>query len=145
MLPLALVVTPNLPEAEVLSGITIQTEADARRAAAIISEFGPKFVVVKGGHRFDDPIDIVFHNRHYVDLRANRIETENTHGTGCTFSAAIAAYLARGFDPLAAIEKAKQFVTEALRASYRIGSGHSPVNHFHSVRSMVPATVALEE
>jgi hydroxymethylpyrimidine/phosphomethylpyrimidine kinase len=149
LLPLALIVTPNLPEAEVLSGLTIHTVEDARRAAAAIAGLGPRYVVVKGGHRRDAPIDIVFDGRDYVDLPADRIETTNTHGTGCTFSAAIAAHLARGAAPLEAIAAAKAFVSEALRTSYRIGNGHSPVNHFHAVRvagpSLVGQAVAEEE
>jgi hydroxymethylpyrimidine/phosphomethylpyrimidine kinase len=134
LLPIALVVTPNLPEAEVLSGVTIQTELDARRAAAAIAAFGPRFVVIKGGHRFDAPIDLVYDGRNYVELPAERIDTPNTHGTGCTFSAAIAAELALGSTPLDAIASAKSYVLEALRTSYAIGSGHSPVNHFHSAQ-----------
>ncbi|MEA2596253.1 MAG: hydroxymethylpyrimidine/phosphomethylpyrimidine kinase [Thermomicrobiales bacterium] len=147
LLPLALVVTPNLPEAEVLSGLTIHTEEDARQAAAAIAALGPRFVVIKGGHRLDAPIDIVYDGRDYVDLPADRVETTNTHGTGCTFSAAIAAHLARGLGPMDAIAAAKKFVTAALRSSYRIGSGHSPVNHFHSVRLVEDSFVAqsLEE
>jgi hydroxymethylpyrimidine/phosphomethylpyrimidine kinase len=144
LLPLALVVTPNLPEAEVLSGRTIQTEEDARQAAAAIAALGPRYVVVKGGHRRDAPIDIVYDGRDYVDLPADRIETPNTHGTGCTFSAAIAAHLARGATPMQAITAAKEFVTAALRASYRVGNGHSPVNHFHAVRA-AEAPFAIQE
>jgi hydroxymethylpyrimidine/phosphomethylpyrimidine kinase len=145
LLPLALIVTPNLPEAEVLAGLTIQTEDEARRAAAAIAALGPRFVVVKGGHRRDAPIDIVFDGIGYVELPAARVETTNTHGTGCTFSAAIAAYLARGRSPLDAITAAKDYVTTALKASYRIGGGHSPVNHFHAVRVAAEALVAQEE
>jgi hydroxymethylpyrimidine/phosphomethylpyrimidine kinase len=144
LLPLALVVTPNLPEAEVLAGQTIHTEEDVRRAAAAIAALGPRLVVVKGGHRRDAPIDIVFDGRDYVDLPGERFVTENTHGTGCTFAAAIAAYLARGAAPLDAISAAKDFVTAALRASYRVGDGHSPVNHFHAVRFHETPIVAQE-
>ncbi|HEY7036329.1 MAG TPA: bifunctional hydroxymethylpyrimidine kinase/phosphomethylpyrimidine kinase [Thermomicrobiales bacterium] len=145
LLPLALVVTPNLPEAEVLSGLTIQTEDDARRAAGAIAGLGPRYVVVKGGHRRDAPIDVVYDGRDYVDLPADRIETPNTHGTGCTFSAAIAAHLALGAAPLEAIAAAKEYVTAALRASYRVGNGHSPVNHFHAVRAVEAPLVTKEE
>lgn len=134
LLPIALVVTPNLPEAEVISGRTIRTEEDAREAAKVIANLGPRYVVVKGGHRFDAPIDIVFDGSDFVELPAERIETTNTHGTGCTFSAAIAAELALGSTPMDAIAAAKRYVTEALRTSYAIGTGHSPVNHFHAVQ-----------
>jgi hydroxymethylpyrimidine/phosphomethylpyrimidine kinase len=145
LLPLAMVVTPNLPEAEVLSGITIQTEADAHRAAEAIFALGPRFVVIKGGHRFDAPIDVVYDGQRFLELAADRIDTPNTHGTGCTFSAAIAAYLARGAEPVEAISAAKTFVTDALRASYRIGNGHSPVNHFHSIHHREPAIIGAKE
>jgi len=138
LLPIALIVTPNLPEAEVISGITIRTEADARRAAEVIASLGPSYVVIKGGHRFDAPIDLVYDGQHFYELPAERIETPNTHGTGCTFSAAITAELALGSSPLDAIASAKSYVTAALRASYLVGSGHSPVNHFHSIS--IPAT-----
>ena len=131
LLPLALVVTPNLPEAEVLSGRTIHTEEDARQAAAAIAGLGPRFVVVKGGHRLDAPIDVVFDGRDYVELSGERIETTNTHGTGCTFSAAIAAYLAQGYAVDGAVALAKRFITDAIEAAYSVGAGHSPIHHFH--------------
>jgi hydroxymethylpyrimidine/phosphomethylpyrimidine kinase len=134
LLPIAHVVTPNIPEAEVLTGRTIATEDDARAAAAAIHELGPRYVVVKGGHRQGDPIDLVFDGDAYHELHAERIDTPNTHGTGCTFSAAIAAHLARGAETLAAITSGKEFVTDALRASYAIGAGHSPVNHFFAAQ-----------
>lgn len=146
LLPIALIVTPNLPEAEILSGITINTEADVRRAAKAIADLGPRYVVIKGGHRFDAPIDIVYDGRDYVELPATKIDTPNTHGTGCTFSAAITAELALGRSPLDAIISAKSFVLEALRASYSIGTGHSPVNHFHAVQfPSNDATPTLQE
>jgi hydroxymethylpyrimidine/phosphomethylpyrimidine kinase len=145
LLPLAMVVTPNLPEAEVLANQTIQTEIHAKEAAMRISALGPKFVVIKGGHRFDAPIDIVYDGRSFYEFPAERIDTPNTHGTGCTFSAAIAARLAKGVAPLDAIGDAKSFVTNALRTSYRIGNGHSPVNHFHAVRSAEPSVIGIEE
>jgi hydroxymethylpyrimidine/phosphomethylpyrimidine kinase len=145
LLPLAMVVTPNLPEAEVLSGQTIQTEIHAKEAAMKISALGPKFVVIKGGHRFDAPIDIVYDGRSFYEFPAERIDTQNTHGTGCTFSAPIAARLAKGRAPLDAIGDAKAYVTNALRTSYRIGNGHSPVNHFYGVRADDPSFVGIEE
>ncbi len=130
LLPLALVVTPNIPEAEVLAGRSITSDAEAREAARIIAASGPRFVVIKGGHREGPPTDLVFDGRDFVELDGVRIDTRNTHGTGCTFSAAIAAGLAQGREPMESIADAKQYVTEALRGSYSIGDGHSPVNHF---------------
>jgi hydroxymethylpyrimidine/phosphomethylpyrimidine kinase len=135
LLPLALIVTPNIPEAEVLAGIAIRDEADRQEAARVISAIGPRYVVIKGGHRDGDPSDLVFDGETFTLIEGTRVDTRNTHGTGCTFSAAIAALLAKGWPPLAAIGGAKTFLTAALRASYQIGDdeGHSPVNHFFGV------------
>jgi hydroxymethylpyrimidine/phosphomethylpyrimidine kinase len=128
-----MVVTPNVPEAEVLSGVTIDSPERSRDAAMAIARLGPRYVIVKGGHLTGDATDLVFDGREFTELRAERIETPNTHGTGCSFSAAIAALLARGVPPLEAIGVAKAWLTEAIRQSYAIGEGHSPVNHFHAV------------
>ena len=133
LLPLASVVTPNIPEAEILAGIEIDTDQAARDAARAIFGLGPRFVVVKGGHRSGDATDLVFDGVAFTELSAERIDTQNTHGTGCSYSAAIAALLARGLAPLEAIAEAKSWLTEAIRASYAIGDGHSPVNHFHAI------------
>jgi hydroxymethylpyrimidine/phosphomethylpyrimidine kinase len=133
LLPLALVVTPNIPEAEVLAEREIRGDADARDAARAIHELGPRFVVVKGGHRAGDPVDLVFDGGGFVELPDERVETANTHGTGCAFSAAIASFLAHGAEPLAAIAGAKRYIGGALRAGYPVGGGHSPVNHFFDV------------
>lgn len=133
LLPLASVVTPNIPEAEILAGIEIDTDEAARDAARAIFGLGPRFVVVKGGHRSGDATDLVFDGVAFTELSAERIDTQNTHGTGCSYSAAIAALLARGLSPLEAIAEAKSWLTEAIRASYAIGDGHSPVNHFHAI------------
>ncbi len=145
LLPLALIVTPNLLETEVLAGGQIVTDEDAREAAAAIRALGPRIVVVKGGHRAGNPVDLVYDGETFVELTGERVDTANTHGTGCTFSAAIAAHLARGKAPIEAIRLAKEYVTAALRASYRIGDGHSPVNHFHNVRIVEPSTTTLED
>ncbi|MDQ3695295.1 MAG: bifunctional hydroxymethylpyrimidine kinase/phosphomethylpyrimidine kinase [Chloroflexota bacterium] len=133
LLPLALVVTPNIPEAVVLSGRPAGTVAEIHEAARAIADLGPAYVVMKGGHREGAPVDIVFDGTCFTELSADRIATTNDHGTGDTLSAAIAAYLAHGRDPLAAIAGAKEYLTEALRHSYAVGEGHSPVNHFHGV------------
>ena len=134
LLPLALVVTPNIPEAEVLSGRPIVTDEDARAAARAIAALGPRYVIVKGGHRAGDPVDLVYDGNAFTEVPGERIETRNNHGTGDTYSAAIAAYLAHGLAVPVAIVAAKRYLTEALRASYAVGDGHSPVNHFHAVR-----------
>ena len=130
LLPLAEVVTPNLFEAEVLTGRRIETLHDMREAAQAIFELGPRHVVVKGGHRAADPVDVYFDGKGFAELRAPRISTRHTHGTGCTFSAAIAAFMARGLPVDAAVTGAKNYITEAIRHAPGLGSGHGPVGHF---------------
>lgn len=137
LLPLAMVVTPNIPEAVVLSGRPAGTLPEIHDAARAIADLGPSFVVIKGGHREGAPIDVVFDGAGFTELVSERIDTANTHGTGCTLSAAIAGYLAHGLAPMDAITRAKMYLTEALRQSYPVGNGHSPVNHFHNV--IIPA------
>jgi hydroxymethylpyrimidine/phosphomethylpyrimidine kinase len=133
LIPLSLIVTPNYHEAEALTGIEIQNDEDAREAARVLSAIGAGIVVIKGGHRPGSPIDLVFDGIAFSELESDRIDTENTHGTGCTFSAAIAANIALGVTPLEAIARAKVYLTDALRSSYRVGGGHSPVNHLHTL------------
>jgi hydroxymethylpyrimidine/phosphomethylpyrimidine kinase len=130
LLPLAEVITPNLFEAEVLTGQRIETLDDMRAAAQAIHALGPRHVVVKGGHRSADPVDVYFDGERFVELRAERISTPHTHGTGCTFSAAIAAFMARGLPVDAAVSGAKNYITEAIRHAPGLGSGHGPVGHF---------------
>jgi len=130
LLPLAEVVTPNLFEAEVLTGRRIETLHDMREAAQAIFELGPRHVVVKGGHRAADPVDVYFDGKGFAELRAPRISTRHTHGTGCTFSAAIAAFMARGLPVDAAVTGAKNYITEAIRHAPGLGRGHGPVEHF---------------
>jgi len=132
LLPLCAVVTPNLPEAEVLAGHSIGSDEDARRAAEEIVGLGAGAVVVKGGHRGTaEAVDILYDGNAFLEYSAPRIDTTSTHGTGCTFASAIAAYLARG-EPLAeAVGQAKEYLTEALRRAYPIGGGHGPVHHFY--------------
>jgi hydroxymethylpyrimidine/phosphomethylpyrimidine kinase len=130
LLPLAEVVTPNLFEAEVLLGQRIETLDDMRAAAQAIYALGPRHVVVKGGHRSGDPVDVYFDGKRFVELRAERISTEHTHGTGCTFSAAITAFIARGLPVDEAVTNAKHYITEAIRHAPGLGHGHGPVGHF---------------
>jgi hydroxymethylpyrimidine/phosphomethylpyrimidine kinase len=129
LLPLALVITPNLPEAEVLVGRPLATEDDIRQAARDLLDLGPRAVVIKGGHRSGDATDLLFDGQQFHAFTSERIDTPNTHGTGCTFSAAIAAELARGADLLQAVEVAKRYLTEAIRRSAPLGHGHGPVAH----------------
>ena len=114
LLPLASIATPNIPEAEVLAGMTISTDDDMRAAARRIQTLGPGIVVVKGGHRDGPPIDLVYDGSTFLPLEGTRIETRNTHGTGCTFSAAIAALLTHGLSPVEAIRYAKRYVELAI-------------------------------
>lgn len=131
LLPLALVVTPNIPEAEILAGRKIETELDMAEAARVIGSMGARYVVVKGGHLDGDPVDIIYDGESIERLATPRVPTRHTHGTGCTFSAAIAARLAAGEPVAAAIANAKHYVYEALCHAYQVGAGQSPVHHFY--------------
>ena len=131
LLPCALVVTPNWPEAERLVGHRIETKEEAEEACLKIAGMGPKVVVLKGGHREGKAVDMVYDGKRFTKLVAERVQTTSTHGTGCTFSAAIAAGLAKGLVPLAAIKAAKRYLTLAIQKAYPIGHGHGPVNHFY--------------
>jgi len=131
LIPLAEVVTPNLPEAEVLAGFSIRSMADRLRAAQSILALGPQAVVIKGGHGSEDPVvDLLVHAGGVKELRAPRITTNSTHGTGCTFSAAIAAGVAAGLELSRAVAEARSYLTEALRGAPGLGHGHGPLNHF---------------
>ncbi len=137
LLPLAFVVTPNHHEAQVLTGLTIETREDAREAARAIHAMGPKFVVVKGGHlpeaeALGVAVDVVYDGERFFELWVPRVDTPHTHGTGCTFASAIAAELAKGKPPLNAIRTAKAYLFLALRSGTHmgIGHGHGPLNHF---------------
>jgi hydroxymethylpyrimidine/phosphomethylpyrimidine kinase len=128
LLPLAAVVTPNLPEAEVILGRRIKTIAERREAARDLVALGPRAAVVKGGHAGDEVTDVYWDGSEMVELPGTRVQTANTHGSGCVFSAAITAGLARGLDSLAAVRQAKDFISEAIEHSLEIGKGHGPVN-----------------
>jgi hydroxymethylpyrimidine/phosphomethylpyrimidine kinase len=131
LIPLAAVVTPNLAEAEELSGMKLRAAVEIREAARRIFEMGAKAVVIKGGHLKGPAVDLYYDGKKFSALNARRIRTKNTHGTGCTFSAAIAAFLAKGEPLETAVARAKRFITQAIESSYSIGAGHSPVHHFH--------------
>jgi hydroxymethylpyrimidine/phosphomethylpyrimidine kinase len=130
LLPLASIVTPNLAEAEVLANRQIATPAHAQEAAKAIAAMGPRTVIIKGGHLPGSPTDLVYHDGQFIPYEGTRVDTKNTHGTGCTFSAAITAFLAHGFETLEAIRLAKSYIQNALEQSVSIGEGHSPVAHF---------------
>ncbi len=130
LLPLAVVATPNIPETEALTGIRILSVSDARWAAEKIIALGAKNVVVKGGHLDGDATDIFYDGMEFREFSTPRIETANTHGTGCTFAAAIAAGLAKEMSPIEAVAAAKEYVTQGIKFSFAIGRGHGPLNHF---------------
>jgi len=129
LIPLAFVLTPNISEAEVLSGIRIAAISDMREAARIIRDLGAGHVVVKGGHLDGDAVDLLYDGREFREFVSPRIATADTHGTGCTYSAAIATGLAFGRDVAGAVAEAKRYITEAVRHAWRLGGGHGPTNH----------------
>ena len=129
LLPLALVVTPNTEEAAVLAGFPVHDAAAMERAARAIHGLGPAYVLVKGGHLPGDPVDLLFDGASFKRYTAARIDTRHTHGTGCTYSAAIAANLALGRTVEEAVEISKRFVTEAIRSAPGLGGGRGPINH----------------
>ena len=137
LLPLATVVTPNLHEAHVLCGFEITNLEQMRRAAHTIRAMGPQNVVVKGGHlpQTSDAIDLLYDGATFQEFRAPRLESDNTHGTGCTFASAIAAELAKGHSVVEAVGIAKDYLTQILRAStnLQIGHGHGPMNHLSAI------------
>lgn len=131
LIPLALVVTPNLGEASVLAGFPVHDKPSMQESACAIHALGARWVVVKGGHLRKCADDLLYDGREFSWLPAAHIDTPHTHGTGCTFSAAIAAYLAKGEGVPEAVRLAKQYLTQALRTAKPIGAGQSPVHHFH--------------
>lgn len=131
LVPLALVITPNVPEAEVLVGHQVASDADMRRACQEIGALGAKNVVLKGGHRAGPAVDLLYNGKEFREFRGPRIDTTNTHGTGCTFASAIAAWLAKGATVEEAVARAKEYLTQALRHSFPIGHGRGPVHHFY--------------
>ena len=133
IIPLAEVITPNIPEAEALTGMAIKTKDDMREAAKVMHNLGAKNVLLKGGHREEDAVDILFDGSEFTEYFAERIRSKNTHGTGCTYSAAIAANLAMGHQLKKAISISKKFITEAIRFSFDLGKGIGPLNHFVKV------------
>ncbi len=130
LFPLALVITPNLHEAEALTGIRVENADQMRKAAGKLKEFGPQYVVIKGGHLAGTPMDLLFDGTAFREYANVRCHTPHTHGTGCTFASAIAAFLARGFSVEEAVGKAKEYVTGAIRHGLPLGRGHGPVHHF---------------
>jgi hydroxymethylpyrimidine/phosphomethylpyrimidine kinase len=130
LLPLSLVVTPNLPEAETLAGMPVSNRAEMEEAAKRIHALGPRYVLVKGGHLKGDAVDLLYNGREFTAFQAPRIESDNTHGTGCTLSAAITAGLAQGRPLGEAVRDAKAYVTRAIREGFALGRGVGQLRHF---------------
>jgi len=133
LIPFADILTPNIPEAEAITGLNITTADDMEKAAEIIYSMGAKSVIVKGGHLNGDAEDILFDGKRFHSFTTKRINTKNTHGTGCTYSSAIASNLALGMELFEAVRKAKEYVTMAIEHSLNIGKGHGPINHFYEM------------
>lgn len=137
LFPMTDLLTPNIPEAEIISGVKIRSIDDFDTAAAEIMKMGVKNLLLKGGHFRGDCIDVLYmsepdcHGNDNISFCAPHIDSPNTHGTGCTLSSAITANLAKGADMSSAVESAKKYVTEAIERSFTVGKGHSPVNHFY--------------
>jgi len=132
ILPLATLLTPNLREAEILTGRSVTNPAQMRDAARTLIESGVRAVLVKGGHLADDALDILYDSQSFREFSAPQIATRNTHGTGCTLSAAITACLARGFSLEESVAAGKRYITRAIATAPGIGHGSGPVNHFAS-------------
>jgi len=131
----ATVLTPNIPEAEVISCLKISSVEDMKTAAEKIRTLGPKNVLLKGGHldKSTNAVDILYDGNDFFEFKALRVDTQNTHGTGCTYSAAICAGLAKGFSVIEAVKEAKDYVTFAIQNSFDIGKGNGPLNHFWNI------------
>ncbi|MBR1443723.1 MAG: bifunctional hydroxymethylpyrimidine kinase/phosphomethylpyrimidine kinase [Firmicutes bacterium] len=129
LIPLTLLLTPNIPEAEILSGFSIKTKDDMKKAAEKIISLGCENVLIKGGHMNGDSTDILFDGNKFYEFEGKRIHTKNTHGTGCTLSSAIASSLACGENTEISVKKAKSFLTSAIENSLELGKGNGPLNH----------------
>ena len=133
IVPFADLITPNIPEAEKMTQKVIKTHDDMRQAARLIHAMGCKAVVVKGGHSEGDAVDILFDGEAFYDFPAPRVVTKHTHGTGCTFSSAIASNLALGLPINKAVEKAKAYINDAISHSPKLGKGNGPTHHFYQM------------
>lgn len=130
LISIADVVTPNIPEAEALTDLKIISQKEMELAALNISKLGIKNVLIKGGHRCNDANDVLLTEDDFITINGHRIVTNNTHGTGCTLSSAIASYLAKGFSVKDAVILSKKYITTAIANSFPIGEGVGPVGHF---------------
>jgi len=134
LLPMAYLVTPNLPEASVLCGFPVKDLESMKESAKVIKGMGPRHVLIKGGHLEKQAVDLLFDGKGFERYEAPRLSTKNTHGTGCTYSAALVTLLAQGISVQEAVSQAKKFITRAISQGLAIGSGHGPTNHYAHVR-----------
>ena len=137
LLPLATVVTPNLLEAQLLTGTTITDEKDMLEAARQLASRGPRWVLVKGGHLPGNPVDLLFGDGRVIRFPGQRINSRHTHGTGCTLASAIASHLAMGADVPSAVESAREYITGAIDGGFPLGAGIGPVDHAWRIRQPV--------
>lgn len=147
LFPLAHVITPNIPEAEYITGMKISNQSDVDKACKLIKDMGAETVIIKGGHfNGEESTDTFYDGSNHYEISSTRIETKNTHGTGCTYSAAIASYKAQEMDTLEAVKYAKQYITSAILygAELEIGKGSGPVNHFfESIKNNDDGTISF--
>lgn len=136
LLPIADLITPNIPEAEILAGFEILSEADMEKASRVIGEKQNCAVLVKGGHQINDANDLLYDHGELLWFKGRRINNPNTHGTGCTLSSAIAANLAKGFSLAESIRRAKDYISEALACMLNLGAGSGPMNHLFSLKGV---------
>lgn len=129
LIPLSEIITPNIPEAEVLTGKKIKSKEDMIRAAQDIRQWYQGDILIKGGHFEDRADDLLYHNNEKIWLECEHIDNPNTHGTGCTLSSAIASHLASGYDMITSVRKAKDYISGALKANLDLGHGSGPLNH----------------
>jgi hydroxymethylpyrimidine kinase / phosphomethylpyrimidine kinase / thiamine-phosphate diphosphorylase len=145
LFPVAHLLTPNIPEAEILTGKTITTVSDMKKAAKRLQKMGPKYVLVKGGHLKEMAVDVLHDGSQHYEFSTQRVRTRHTHGTGCTLASAIATRLAQGISLMECIDQAKRYLYRALRFSLSLGSGIGPTNHFASITREIARTHVIEE
>lgn len=136
LFPLAYMITPNLPEAELITGMTIHNTGQMREAARRLHDFGSPFVLIKGGHLPNEVTDILFNGSTFREFPGKKIRTPHTHGTGCTLSSAITAFLAKGHSPEKAVGLAKEYTSECISNALAIGKGSGPLNHLWPLQKM---------
>lgn len=134
LLPLATIITPNLPEAEVLSGIEIKNKYDMEKAAEKIAKDLDVYVLVKGGHLDDTADDLIYINKEKIWIKGEKINNPNTHGTGCTLSSAIASNLAKGYSVEESVIRSKEYITGAIKDGLDLGKGRGPLNHLYNIK-----------